>query len=91
MILLRLNIRNPWGNDFKNVKYWSGNLPIKHKHWEFEILKSTDVLNLHFEITHRQDHAGLNLELALFGYGAHFMIYDNRHWNWETNSWENYK
>ena len=88
MIRLQFNISNPWGNDFKNVKCWSGNLPIKHKHWEFEILKSTDVINFHFEITHRTDHAGLNFELAVLGFGIRFMIYDNRHWNWANNSWE---
>jgi hypothetical protein len=43
---------------------------------------------LHLGFTHRRDHAGLDFELALFGYGVHFMIYDERHWNWETNSWE---
>ena len=87
MILLQFNIRNPWGNDFKNVRCWSGPLPIKHKFWEFEILKSTDVVNFHFEITTRRDHAGMNFELALFGYGIHFMIYDSRHWDWENNTW----
>ena len=88
MILLQFNICNPWGSDFKNVKCWAGDLPIKHKHWEFEILKSTDIVNIQFAITHRRDHAGLNFELALFGYGIHFMIYDGRHWNWASSSWE---
>jgi hypothetical protein len=88
LILLQFNIRNPWGNDFKNVRCWSGRLPARYKHWEFEILKSTDVVSFLFEITHRQNHAGLNFELALLGYGIHFMIYDNRHWDFANNKWE---
>jgi len=87
MITLNFNIRNPWGNDFKNVKCWSGKLPIKHKYWEFEILKTTDILTVHFDLTHRQNHAGLNIELTVFGYGIHFMIYDNRHWDWAKKVW----
>jgi hypothetical protein len=90
MILLKFNIQNPWGNDFKNVRCWSGKTPLRYKCWEFEILKSTDIVTVHFEITHRRDHAGLNVELALLGYGIHFMIYDSRHWNWKNDTWEIY-
>jgi hypothetical protein len=88
MILLKFNIRNPWSDCFQNLRYWTGKFPVKYKHWEFEILQGPDIINLHLGFTHRQDHAGLDFELSLFGYGVHFMIYDERHWNWDTNSWE---
>lgn len=88
MITFNFNIRNPWGNDFKNVRCWSGKTPFKNKFWEFEILKSSDIVTLLFEVTHRQDHAGVNFELALLGYGIHFMIYDNRHWDYVLDKWQ---
>lgn len=35
------------------------------------------------------DHAGPRLELGLFGYFFTVKIYDNRHWNYDGNRWEN--
>ena len=35
------------------------------------------------------DHAGPRLELSLFGYFFAVKIYDNRHWNYDENRWEN--
>jgi hypothetical protein len=88
MISFNFNLRNPWShNDFKNVKCWTGSLPVEHKHWEFEILKTTDILTVNFDLTHRQNHAGLRIELTIFGYGIHFTIYDNRHWDWANKVW----
>jgi hypothetical protein len=43
-----------------------------------------------FNWTIRQSHAGLDLEVGLFGYNVHFNFYDNRHWNNEAGCWENY-
>lgn len=33
------------------------------------------------------DHAGVNLEVALFNYTLILNLYDNRHWNYEENRW----
>jgi hypothetical protein len=40
-----------------------------------------------FNWTVRQSHAGLDLELGLFGYNVHFNFYDNRHWNSKEGRW----
>jgi hypothetical protein len=40
--------------------------------------------------TVRQSHGGLGIVLGLFGYNIHFNLYDNRHWDVETNDWEVY-
>ena len=89
MIYFNVNIRNPaWWDRFANIKCWSGSTPFKHKHWEAQILKGPELLRFEFEITTQQDHAGLNIELALLGYHIGFTFYDERHWNNETNSWE---
>jgi hypothetical protein len=40
--------------------------------------------------TIRQSHAGLDLELGLFGYNIHFKFYDSRHWDFEKVRYEDY-
>lgn len=88
MIYLNLNIRNPkWWDRFKNIKCWVGATPVKHKYWEVQVIKNDNLLRIEAEVTTQQDHAGVNLELGLFGYEIHFTIYDNRHWNHEEGRW----
>ena len=88
MIYLNLNIRNPnWWSRFENVKSWAGVTPIKHKCWEVQVIKNDNWLRFEFGVTTRQDHAGCNLELGLFGWETHFTFYDNRHWNYEKCRW----
>jgi len=87
MLLFQLNIRNPWSARFSNIKCWSGNTPLKNKFWELEILKTTDIFTVMLNWTHRQSHAGMFFELGALGYSISFQIYDNRHWDQETNSW----
>lgn len=90
MIYFNVNLRNPWGSDFKSLKVWAGKTPVPNKFWEVQIIKNDNWLRIEFEFTVRQDHAGVNLELGLFGYEAHFTIYDNRHWNDDEGRWEIY-
>lgn len=91
MIYFNFNIRNPrWWKRFENLFVKFGNTPWKHKHWEVQILKNDNLIRVEFEFTIKQDHAGINLELGLFGYEIHFTFYDNRHWNHEQERWENY-
>ena len=88
MIYFNINIRHPkWWERFENIKCWMGVTPFKHKFWEVEILKNDNLLRLEFEITTQQDHAGVRLELALFGYEISLAIYDSRHWNHEEHRW----
>ena len=88
MIYFNFNLRNPkWWERFSNVKCWIGETPIKHKYWEIQVIKNDNLLRVEFEFTTQQDHAGVRLELGLFGYEVHFTIYDNRHWNHEEHRW----
>ena len=88
MIYFNINIRRPrWWNRFENIKCWAGDTPFKNKFWEVQIIKNDNLFRVEFEFTVRQDHAGVRLELGLFGYEAHFTVYDNRHWNTEENRW----
>jgi hypothetical protein len=92
MIYFNINIRNPkWWDRFKNIKCWNGRTPIKHKYWEVQVMKCDNLFRFVFGVNIQQDHAGVNLELGLFGYEAHFIFYDNRHWDNENKCWEIYK
>lgn len=88
MIRLNFNLRNPWSSRFENIKCWAGKTFFKNKCWEFELLKTTDILSLSFAFTVRQDHAGLDIEAGILGYCLHFNFYDNRHWDDDSNRWE---
>jgi hypothetical protein len=37
---------------------------------------------------HKTDHAGIEFGIGIFGYGVNFRIYDTRHWNSDTDTWE---
>ena len=87
MIHISFGLSNPWGRPFDNLWNRSG-LITNHKAWEVELLQTRQVIGFEFSFTRRQSHAGLTVELALFGYSASFMIYDTRHWNPETGAWE---
>lgn len=91
MIYFNLNIRRPsWWRRFSNIKNWVGATPFKHKYWEIQIIKNDNLVRIEFEWTVQQDHAGVNLELGLFGYEIHATIYDSRHWNTDKNQWMSY-
>ncbi len=91
MINLNFNIRNPWSDRWECIKAWSGKTVFKNKFWEAQIDKTSDIVGFEFRLTSRQDHAGLFLTVALFGYELIFNFYDNRHWNHETSDWEVYE
>ena len=87
MIYISFRLSNPWGRPFDNLWNRSG-LITNHMAWEAEILQTRQLIGFEINYTRRQDHAGLTLELALFGRSISFQIYDTRHWNDETGAWE---
>jgi hypothetical protein len=62
----------------------------RNKTFEFQIYHYLDyLLTFEFDLSFRgKDHAGPHLEFSFFGYYFSFLIYDNRHWNYEKNDWE---
>lgn len=89
---LRLEISNPFDRweYFRNLGSISGKV-TKNKAWELEHSYYSPMLaDIDINWTRQQDHAGLRITLGMFGYGVHFQIYDTRHWNYDTNSWEEY-
>ena len=90
MINLHLTIRNPFSDRFQNIKCWAGGTWLKHKSWEVQIMKTADIVCIGINITHRQDHAGIQFSLGLIGYNIDINLYDNRHWDHESKQWTNY-
>jgi hypothetical protein len=88
MISFNFNLRNPWSKDFKNLWCRVYDTPFKHKYIELEVTKDFTLVSFMFNWTVRQSHAGIDLELGLFGYNVHFQFYDNRHWSRFTNDWD---
>jgi hypothetical protein len=93
MINVNFEIGYPWWNDkFKSFFSRAWQTLIKHKYFEIELLQ--DNLNLfHFQFnwTTKQDHAGIKLELGLFGYELWCHLYDSRHWDYTNNCWMSYE
>lgn len=91
MIYLNFTLYNPaWWNRFESLKTWHGSTPIPNKHWEVEVVKHRNLVRFELGLTTQQDHAGLNLELGLFGYEICLRVYDHRHWDYINNKWEHY-
>lgn len=92
MLRLDLVICNIWAREnFKAFWNKSGSF-TPNKHWELEFTSySKDFLGIRLDTRWRgRDHAGFSVELILLGYNFHANIYDSRHWNYKTNSWEIY-
>lgn len=84
MLSLNLNIRNPWSNRFENLWNKVYSTPHPSKYIELEVTRDFTLVTFMFNWTIRQSHAGLDLELGIFGYCFHFNFYDIRHWNTEA-------
>lgn len=70
----------------KNM-YIAKNL-TKNKSFEAEIINSQSHFVLSIELQKEQDHAGLHIRLGLLGKELSIKVYDNRHWNYVENKWE---
>ena len=91
MIYFNFTLTPPsWWERFKNIKCWAGDTPWKNKYWEVQITKCEHLFRIEFQWTIRQDHAGVRLELGVFGYQIDFNFYDSRHWNTEAGRWKIY-
>jgi hypothetical protein len=93
IVNLRIEISNPFDRweFFRNLGSLSGRL-TKHLAWELEHTYFSGMLfDADIQWTRNRDHAGISFMVGLLGYAVHFQIYDTRHWNYDTNTWEEYK
>jgi hypothetical protein len=90
IINIRFELANPFDrwDYFRNLGCVSGKL-TRFKAWELEHTYYSPLL-FDFEMrwNHKTDHAGIEFGIGIFGYGVNFRIYDTRHWNSATDTWE---
>lgn len=87
MIRLKFELVNPCIDRFRSIYCHTGATPFKHKFWEVQVMRTTDIVSIDLQVTTRQDHAGIELWLGLFGFSINMQIYDNRHWNHQEGRW----
>lgn len=86
---LRTQLSLPFDH-FKNLGCISGRI-TKHTAWELEhTYYSGSLFDIDVSWSIREDHAGFEICLGLFGYGVHFHIYDTRHWDEYHKQWQVY-
>jgi hypothetical protein len=89
MIQCNFTLYNPWTNTWKIL--WNKNSFVgKNKACEFNGYRTNRIVDLDFDLRFRGDHAGARVMLGLLGYSVELHVYDTRHWNWDTNTWETY-
>lgn len=88
MINFNFKISNLWSkNKFNTVfsKSWSIS---KNKNLEVELIKHGNILLLiSFNLSSNIDHAGVMVELGLFGYYITLDLRDKRHWSYTYDGW----
>lgn len=92
MIHLNFAITNPYANtDFKNLYCHTWHL-AENKYFELQFFhESRRLLAVNFNLTWRGfDHAGPEIELTFLGYTVSLHLYDNRHWDYDSNAWTKY-
>lgn len=89
MLHLSLMLSNPFAkHSFDNLFCKAFSLS-ENKTLETELTyQGNGLFEFSFSLTFRQDHAGIQLSVGLFGLAVSAHVYDNRHWNTELDDWE---
>ena len=90
MFRLGFCISNPWSNRFKSLVNKSC-LLLKNKAIDFSVYQTNSIIEVEVNITCRCDHAGVRIDLGLFGYMCSTVFYDTRHWDADNNKWVDYR
>lgn len=88
MINFSFGLRNPFSDRWDNI--YNRSAALGKKAVELEVYRDTTIVSCSFRWNTRQDHAGMQLELGLFGYTVSAQYYDTRHWNEETGRFYDY-
>jgi hypothetical protein len=86
MINISINLTNPLSRRFK---CYSKTIKVsKHKTLELELSKNNCIISVFFRWAIRESHAGILLDVGLFGYSVGVELCDDRHWNSDKGIWE---
>lgn len=92
MLHFTLNIANPFSKDCTHRTFWDFYRKLsKNKAIEIEVTNDSpySLLYLNVDLSWRgRDHAGFGFDISIMRYSFHFSIYDVRHWNYDTGTWE---
>jgi hypothetical protein len=98
MIFLKFQISNPFisnGVSLKQRDFILFDKPLtKNKSFSIQLTKWKAHKILDFSLdTHLtgQHHAGIEFQIELIGLFLDIKFYDNRHWDYENNTWEVYE
>ena len=83
MINLHIAITNPHNNRYSHVISKAGGTPFTNQYWEFEVIRTNEIVSLLFCVTTRCSHSGFEIGLEFLGYGIRLQWYDNRHWDYK--------
>lgn len=86
MIVINFAIQRLTSFKFENFWCRTWSTPFNNKYVELEYFTSENLIGVNFNWTIRGDHAGVDIELSLLGHAVHFNFYDNRHWDYEKNT-----
>lgn len=77
---------------FDRGSYYFTAGPLFHKCLEvgFQVLRKNDGIDIGWRFNTRGDHAGLKFNFEFFGLLFEFNVYDQRHWDWDKDSWQSY-
>jgi hypothetical protein len=82
MINFSFGLSNPFSSRWDNI--YNRSAVLGKKAVEFEVYRDTTIVSIGFRWNIRQDHAGMSLDIGLFGYTVSAQFYDTRHWNEEA-------
>jgi hypothetical protein len=89
MINFNVSLTNPWSRRHRIIKSMFGRL-WSRKAWELNFYLTADIARVEFNFSTRCDHAGLRFELGFLGFAFEFNFYDSRHWNYNSETWNEY-
>jgi hypothetical protein len=93
MFNLEFKVDCPWWRDSLVDYAIEGDtytrLPIPHKRVQVGYGTWNALVGLQLSYSYKgRSHAGLHVQVGLFGYVVCFGAVDERHWDYDTNSWE---
>jgi hypothetical protein len=88
MINFAFGLANPFCNRLSLVYEKFGKTWIPHKFWEFNVYKTSCLIDFRISYIMREDHAGFETFIGLLGWSVEFKFCDSRHWDYKNNCWE---
>jgi hypothetical protein len=89
MLNFNFTLNNPFSDRWEILFSKSG-LISKNKAWEANIYKTHSIVSINCNLRFKGDHAGLQVGCGVLGIEFEFHLYDTRHWNRATDTWETY-